>query len=523
MGAILRILGLVIKVIFKFVVFTGLYIPIIAFFIMGKIPYLRHAREGETGAYIIIGVLIISFVGSVLITIKNIIRFGKADFSYREILSNLFSNKKREYENIDKNLKGLESGIVLGKDRDYITMKENEEGHLLIVGGQGSGKTSTIAIPTLLNYDNPVFAIDIKGELSDISKNYRKNMKIFDPTNESTPHYDIYKVLECGDRVQGAREIVNTLIPIPKDIKDPYWLESAQNLLTSSILHFSSIDLDFIETCEAIMSTNVKELIEILSNSDVIEARMFVNQFVGAEEKQLASIYSTLSNNIILFATDKDIKRALSKNSLNGYISMNDLENGVDIFIRIKEEKIEQWKLLLSLITNQFLKEFEKRKNNNDRKILFLIDEFPRLGKIGAISNGLATLRSKGIQIMLIIQSLAQLDSIYGKDTRKIIIDNCNYKVVLKATEVETQEYFSKLVGTEEREKISNSTSKQSFSIRNNQGLNKTTEEKKIIRPEEFAYLGDKPVIFTPYGWCRANKVKYYEDKIFKERIGLNE
>ena len=32
MGAILRILGLVIKVIFKFVVFTGLYIPIIAFF-----------------------------------------------------------------------------------------------------------------------------------------------------------------------------------------------------------------------------------------------------------------------------------------------------------------------------------------------------------------------------------------------------------------------------------------------------------------------------------------------------------
>lgn len=58
---------------------------------------------------------------------------------------------------------------------------------------------------------------------------------------------------------------------------------------------------------------------------------------------------------------------------------------------------------------------------------------------------------------MLIIQSLAQLDSIYGKDTRKIITNNCNYKVVLKATEVETQEYFSKLVGTEEREKISNS------------------------------------------------------------------
>lgn len=43
------------------------------------------------------------------------------------------------------------SGVVFGKSNGkYATMPESTDGHILIVGGAGSGKTAAVAIPTLM-------------------------------------------------------------------------------------------------------------------------------------------------------------------------------------------------------------------------------------------------------------------------------------------------------------------------------------------------------------------------------------
>lgn len=497
--------------------FTGLYITVLTMIVLGILESKFHIKSGSVASDIEMIILYLSFVPIPFITIQNIVRMVKADFCLKEFIYKALNKKQgKTFENIDKSLVGLESGIVLGKTKNtYLVMEEHSEGHIMVVGGQGSGKSTSVAIPTLLNYNSSIFAIDIKGELSETCKNYRKKRKVFNPLNENTLHYNPYLVLNEGNRVQGAREISQSIIPIGTNEKDPYWKQSAQNLLTACILHYESSGKDFPTTCREIMQTPVNELIEILSKSPVNEVKLFINSFVSADTKLLASIYSTLSNEIILFATDEDIMRALSKG--DDYISINDLENYTDVFIQISEDKLEQWKSLLNLIVSQFLKSFEKRADKADKKILFMIDEFARLGKIENITNGLATLRSKGIQIMLILQSLAQLDMIYGKDTRKVIADNCNYKIVLNASDIDTQEYFSKLVGTVEKVKKSSSVNKNDFSVTSNKGTSKTTEEKRIIKPEEFAYL-EKPVVFTPKGFFRPNKVKWYEDNIFLKR-----
>lgn len=510
------------KLLIKFIGFTGLYLPIIMLIILRIIEdkFNIPVVAGNTMDNVEVVVMLLSLVPVPFITLQNIIRLGKPDFSFIEWIASKRSRKDNgTFEKVDRELVGLESGVVLGKmSRQYLVMEEQSEGHIMVIGGQGSGKSTSIAIPTLLNFNSSVFAIDIKGELSETCKNYRNNIKVFNPLEDYSPHYDPYAILKEGNKVQGAREIVNSIIPIGVNEKDPYWKQSAQNLLTASILHFENEDKDFPTTCNIIMQTKASELVDLLNNSPVNEVKLFVNQFVGADAKQLMSIYSTLSNEIMLFATDKDIMRALSVN--DNMISFRDLENYTDIFIKISEDKLDQWKSLLNLMVSQFLKSFEKRQEKGDKKILFMIDEFARLGKVESITNGLATLRSKGIKIMLILQSLAQLDMIYGKDNRKVITDNCNYKIILNANDVDTQEYFSKLVGTVEKVKKSSSVNKNDFSVMSNKGSSKTTEEKRIIKPEEFAYL-EKPVVFTPKGFFRPNKVKWYEDKVFTERAGI--
>jgi type IV secretion system protein VirD4 len=60
--------------------------------------------------------------------------------------------------------KKMPIGFVFGKlGNEYITKKEDMDGHILVVGGAGSGKTSCVAIPSLWAWRKRVFCIDIKG------------------------------------------------------------------------------------------------------------------------------------------------------------------------------------------------------------------------------------------------------------------------------------------------------------------------------------------------------------------------
>lgn len=50
------------------------------------------------------------------------------------------------------------------------------------------------------------------------------------------------------------------------------------------------------------------------------------------------------------------------------------------------------------------------------------------------------------------------------------------------------------------------------------QGTSSSTEEKRIIKPEEFAYLQDVVCVF-PNGYKRLQKANYYEDSTFTSKM----
>jgi len=529
-GIFFKLIGIVfaiaiklLKPIGKILIYTGVYIPIVLSiatiiilekgfdFNLAGVDF-NLANDNTLGLKILISVFIIGCILAILTFIRNLARTITKD----QTKGLFFFIPKKEKQGIQANYKAVsnDSGVTFGRKKgNLITKSENEDGHILVIGGAGSGKSSCIAIPSLLTWNQRVFAIDIKGELNNKTCNYRESSIVFSPENIDSPTFDPFKALQGSyNKVQDAREIALSLIPTPKNVTDPFWVESAQNLLTGAILHYSP-EMDFIETMSTIQQTPVMALVDEIYNSDVLEAKFFVNQLIGLEPKTLSGIFTELSNKIMIFATDPDLKRALKRSSKS--ISPQDIENGKDIYINIPEYKIEQWKGLLTLIVNQFLKSFERRDESICTPVLFLLDEFARIGKIPSIENGLATLRSKKVTICILTQSLAQLDSLYGEEGRKIIADNCSYKAVLKATDADTQEYFSRLVGTYEKRKVSHNANFEQYSgLGRGTGVSKTTEEKRIIKPEEFAYLQDI-ILLSPSGYMRVDKTPYYADKTF--------
>jgi len=113
--------------------------------------------------------------------------------------------------------------------------------------------------------------------------------------------------------------------------------------------------------------------------------------------------------------------------------------------------------------------------------------------------DGLATLRSKKISVCLIIQSLAQLDTIYGENERKVISDTCAYKAILGATDADTQEYFSRLVGTYDKEVTTHGRNSAPFTgFPKGKSTSTYEQEKRIIKPHEFGMLNDI-ILLTPF------------------------
>ena len=242
------------------------------------------------------------------------------------------------------------------------------------------------------------------------------------------------------------------------------------------------------------------------SNCEAAKAHM--GHFLETSDKTLSSIIQNVLNAIELFATDPAVQRTLLRKKV---IDPTMLLQGNRIFLEIPEDRIENWRALLCMIVNQFFRGMMKFPDYGKQCVLVMLDEFPRLGKISSITDGMATLRSKGCTICLIMQSYSQLDKVYGDKVRKIITDNAAYKVVLSAMDPATAEEISKMVGQYYRTEIT----------RNHKGIwglygESSGTSKRLaylIRPEQLQNLGNELLLLTPNGFCRLQKSYYYKER----------
>jgi type IV secretion system protein VirD4 len=425
------------------------------------------------------------------------------------------------------NTKREKSGFFFGAkwlglfpQKYYIAKRADEDGHILVVGGAGSGKSAGIAKNALETWQDPIVAIDIKGELSAYveklkSKGIKRRYVVFDPTNKNSLRYDPYYLLHHGgeeDLMQNAREIALAIIPLPINAREPFWVEAAQNILAAAILYYFDLGLSFTETMITVQTTPPEKILDDIAESQNMNAKMCVNTLHGLDLKTLAGIATEMSNKIMVFAADPRIRAAMCDSRTEKHCFNWDCLDDTSVFLNFPQDKLKQWASVTRLMINQSFKTLERRadKGITAEKIppvLIMIDEMPRLDKIETIEGALASLRSKNVTICLILQSLAQLDKIYGRDERKAIIDNCWYKAILSATDADSQKYLSELVGTCEVEKESHSIQYDvDDGLETGRGSNWSKHREPIIFPHEFAKLKDV-VLMTPEGFCRVDKV----------------
>jgi type IV secretory pathway TraG/TraD family ATPase VirD4 len=382
--------------------------------------------------------------------------------------------------------------------------------HMLVVGSSGCGKTSTFVIPTINRYSGSMLVVDIKdtgsggGELARKTKN-KGHRYILQP-GEAMYGYDPFWPLKKGNASEGIRQIAHYMIPTDPTHPNDFWIQSSQRLLTALLYYFYDMDQSFCVACRSIYSMNIKAVFTKIQESTSRFAKEGISDFINMADETLGGIIGNIGSATEIFATDTAVMDFLNSKRIVTPDML--LEPNTQIFLCFPESKLEVYRPLMQIILSQFIEFFEDLQPEQlpKKNILFLIDEFPRIGVFPSLANALATIRSKGVRMCLVIQANSQLDHLYGKQA-DVILENVPIKLVLSTGDAKSSDYYSKLAGTYTAYDKSYSHS------RSNSGRNVTPKDKPRIRPEELVTLPQKKkaLLITPWGSFVIDKHPYYK------------
>lgn len=286
-----------------------------------------------------------------------------------------------------------------------------------------------------------------------------------------------------------------------------------------------NLNLSFIQAVCYILQSDALSVCMTIKQSEDNLAKSFIGTSDSIREETIALFDRELRNGLIAF-TDPSVKNALRDERESNQSFSWDIIESSNVFLRIPETQIEQLSGVINLLYSQLFYYLEQHpekysaSGSQNQQTLIMMDEFARFGKLDPIKNAVSTLRSKSVNICLVVQSIAQLDSIYGQLDRRIIMDNCQYKAILNACDPETQQLLANLIGTRIIPEKSTSSRDSIESFVSTTTIH--TKREFYIQPHELAYLKDI-ILLIPEGACRIDKIKLYanDKNLFAEEEGM--
>ena len=273
-----------------------------------------------------------------------------------------------------------------------------------------------------------------------------------------------------------------------------FFTKNGRKMIAAALICYYGMGWGFIKICEHFLGNDWRSLLNDIAKQQNPIANMFISSFAGASEQNTAGCKQAADDALKLFATNEKIKNALrTPTSYEQSISPATLETN-SVYVYIPEEKLEIYGDLMRIITAQSMEYFSARPKENKQMILFCLDEFASFGKL-QITPALRRLRKRRIRILVLTQSVSDVDMIYGKDERIAMLGNFKFTVILGCKDTETQEYFSKMIG-EKRSLLATDPNQK---------------PQPIIKPADLAHLEQDLFVICDDGAIRLKKNFYFK------------
>lgn len=420
-------------------------------------------------------------------------------------------------------------GMLLGKDSVGYFVADGFQ-HSLLFAPTGSGKGVGFVIPNLLFWDHSVVVHDIKLENHQLTSGWRakkgQEIYVWEPSNpDGVTH--CYNPIDWvsskpGQMVDDVQKISNLIMP-EKD----FWNNEARSLFLGVVLYLIADDTktkSFGEVVRTMRSDdvvyNLAVVLDTLGDAIHPVAYMNIAAFLQKADKERSGVVSTMNSSLELWANPL-IDAATASSDFN---IMEFKKKKTTVFVGLTPDNIQRLQKLMQVFYQQ-ASEFLSRKMPDVKEepygVMFLLDEFPTLGKMDAFKAGIAYFRGYRVRLFLIIQDTQQLKGTYEEAGMNSFLSNSTYRITFAANNYETANLISQLCGNKTVEQTS--YNKPLFFDLNvsTRTQNVSKVQRALLLPQEVITLprDDQIVLIESFPPIRSKKIKYYEDKFFTSRL----
>lgn len=421
------------------------------------------------------------------------------------------------------------SGPVFGKTRGpfwcgrYLT--SGEQPHSLVVAPTRAGKGVGIVIPTLLTFKGSVIALDVKGELFELTSRARKvcgnavfKFAPLDPERRTHCYNPVLDIVARPSERQftEARRLAANLITT-KGKNAEGFLDGARDLFVAGILaciERGTPTIGAVYDLFAQPGEKYKLFARLAEETRNNEAQRIFDNMAGNDTKILTSYTSVLGDGGLNLWADPLVKAATSRSDFSTY----DLRRKMtSVYLCVSPNDLEVLAPLMRLLFQQVISILQRSLPCKDEthEVLFLLDEFKHLGKLDAVETAITTIAGYKGRFMFIIQGLSALTGTYEEAGKQNFLSNTGLQVFMATADDETPAYISKAIGEHTFQARSTSYSEWrrfDYNIQiSNQGA-------PLLRAEQVRLLDDKRQIVLIKGQppLQLHKVRYYSDRILK-------
>ncbi|MBY5775229.1 type IV secretion system ATPase VirD4 [Rhizobium leguminosarum] len=481
---------------------------------MGQQSQLFYHGLGVVGITTVILTLLIA-----IIVFRHAQHHGSARWARVQELARL--GYVRRYSTI--------TGPVFGKTTSprwigrYLT--NGEQPHSLVVAPTRAGKGVGIVIPTLLTFNGSVLALDVKGELFELTSRARKARgdKVFkyapldrnQRTHSYNPVLDIVN-LPPERRFSETRRLAHNLIE-PKGKGAEGFTEGARDLFVAGILACIERGTPTIGAVYELFNQpgeKYKLFARLAEETQDKEAQRIFDNMAGNDTKILTSYTSVLGDGGLNLWADPLIKAATATSDFSIYDLRRD---PTSVFLCVSPNDLEVIAPLVRLFFQQIVSVLQREMPGKDEifEVMFLLDEFKHLGRLEAIETAVTTIAGYKGRFMFIIQSLSALTGAYDEAGKENFLSNTGIQVFMATADDETPNYISKAIGD-----YTFRARSTSYSQHNPLDVNVQLSDQgaPLLRAEQVRLIDDDMEIVLIKGQppLRLKKVKYYADRWLK-------
>ncbi len=383
---------------------------------------------------------------------------------------------------------------------DSSTLRNN---NTFVVGGSGAGKTSFFLTPNLLNLHGCNIYTDPKGTLVEElgpyleaqpdTRVYTINMCEMNRSMHINPFLFIEKKSDISKLIQNL--IQNTSSAnIKNSSQDPFWERAERMFLESIFLYVwmecpkavlieetgevRKLDCDWRSVLYLIDEAQFRDgdeppkldgrMQELAKKKPEHPAVKAYSRYRGGPDETVRSVLMTVNARMQPFDND-ELLDIFSSND----VPLDQVGVGVDgdkktksnIFIVIPDDD-DTYNFVPGMIyTLLFQKLYSQARIFGGKLPLdvgFWLDEFANTKMPSNFDKILATCRSRGIYCVPMLQSLAQIKTLFADGAWEGVVGNCDTFLYLGGNEASTFEYISKLLGKWTIDKKTNGESKGS-------------------------------------------------------------